>query len=326
MMVPVILALKKEYPNLRISVLTRAQFAPIFKRIDGVSAEGVDLKSEYTGFLGLIRLAVKIKRGNYGALADLHNVLRTTVITAFLGHTGIRVKKLDKGRSQRKQLTRIQKKVFKPIKPTITRYAEVLEKLGYPLSPNSYSTLEPAGPGAIPETWNPGRGVVKIGLAPFAAHQGKQYPLGQMEQVIALLTREKNIALFLLGSPAESVVLEQWAKTYPGTTNTAGKESFETELNLISQLDLLIGMDSGNGHLAAMFGVPVLTIWGVTHPYAGFAPYGQAEEHWLLPDRDQFPAIPTSIYGDSYPRGYEAAIATITPQQVVNKALKILEK
>ncbi|HBC05033.1 MAG TPA: ADP-heptose--LPS heptosyltransferase RfaF, partial [Aequorivita sp.] len=51
-----------------------------------------------------------------------------------------------------------------------------------------------------------------------------------------------------------------------------GKLTFEEELALISNLDLMLSMDSGNGHLAAMYGVPVVTLWGVTHPYAGFVP------------------------------------------------------
>ena len=83
-------------------------------------------------------------------------------------------------------------------------------------------------------------------------------------------------------------------------------------------------MDSGNGHLAAMFGVPVITLWGVTHPFAGFAPYGQQESHALLADRNQFPNIPTSVYGNRTPAGYEKAIAGILPEQVVKLALQIL--
>ena len=57
-------------------------------------------------------------------------------------------------------------------------------------------------------------------------------------------------------------------------------------------------MDSGNGHLAAMYGIPVITVWGVTHPYAGFAPFLQPEENSITADREQFPLIPTSVYGN----------------------------
>jgi ADP-heptose:LPS heptosyltransferase len=83
----------------------------------------------------------------------------------------------------------------------------------------------------------------------------------------------------------------------------------------------MLSMDSGNGHLAAMLGVNVVTLWGVTHPFAGFAPFNQKATNNLLADRKKYPRIPTSIYGKSFPKGYELAIQTIQPDTVV-KAVK----
>ena len=94
--------------------------------------------------------------------------------------------------------------------------------------------------------------------------------------------------------------------------------------NIISQLDLMLSMDSGNGHLSAVFGVPTLTLWGVTHPYAGFTPYGQPETNSFLADRTRFPAIPTSIYGNRYPKGYGKAINTIPVSQIQGRIRAIL--
>ena len=115
------------------------------------------------------------------------------------------------------------------------------------------------------------------------------------------------------------------AKGLSNVISAVGKLSFEEELDLVSNLKLMISMDSGNGHLAAMYGVKVITIWGVTHPYAGFAPFGQPNDYWLLPDRSKFPRIPTSIYGNKYPDGYEKAAASIPPQEIINKAEKLLK-
>jgi len=88
----------------------------------------------------------------------------------------------------------------------------------------------------------------------------------------------------------------------------------------MAQLDVMLSMDSGNGHLAAMYGVPVVSLWGVTHPYAGFAPFKQ-ETHCILSDREEYPAIPTSIYGNKVPEGYEEVMRTITPQMVIEKLM-----
>ena len=105
-----------------------------------------------------------------------------------------------------------------------------------------------------------------------------------------------------------------------------GAMSFTEELALISNLDLMVSMDSANGHLAAMFGIPTITIWGVTHPFAGFYPFREDPENALLADRTQFPFIPTSVYGNKFPRGYEKAIETITPDQIIRKIEQLLNE
>jgi ADP-heptose:LPS heptosyltransferase len=102
-------------------------------------------------------------------------------------------------------------------------------------------------------------------------------------------------------------------------TSDAGKLSLEEELALISNLDLMLSMDSGNAHLAAMLGVKVITIWGVTHPFAGFAPFNQPDDYALLADRNLFPLIPTSIYGNKFPEGYENAAGSISFEAIVAK-------
>ncbi|MFL2638051.1 MAG: glycosyltransferase family 9 protein, partial [Flavobacteriaceae bacterium] len=99
--------------------------------------------------------------------------------------------------------------------------------------------------------------------------------------------------------------------------------SLSDQLDFISNLDLMISMDSANGHLAAMYGVKVLTIWGVTHPYAGFAPFNQSSKYSILVDKNTYPKIPTSIYGNKYPKGYEKAINSISAEEIVKKVEEI---
>ena len=76
-------------------------------------------------------------------------------------------------------------------------------------------------------------------------------------------------------------------------------------------------MDSGNAHIAAMLGVKVVTLWGATHPFAGFSPFNQPEQNALVSDRILFPKLPTSVYGNKKVEGYEDAMRTITVDAVV---------
>jgi len=68
-----------------------------------------------------------------------------------------------------------------------------------------------------------------------------------------------------------------------------------------------------------MFGVKTLTLWGATHPFAGFAPFHQPEDYALVSDREQYPKLPTSVYGNKYVEGYEDAMRTILPKTIVEK-------
>ena len=164
-----------------------------------------------------------------------------------------------------------------------------------------------------------------IGIAPFAAFESKAYPLPLIEEVIKKLSKKYKVLLFG-GGKAETEILNQLEKKYSSTVNLAGKLSLNEELDVISNLEVMIAMDSGNAHMAAMLGKQVITLWGVTHPFAGFYPFNQNPENGLLADRTKYPKIPTSIYGNKYPEEYKDAIASITPKQVIGKALEIIKK
>ena len=121
------------------------------------------------------------------------------------------------------------------------------------------------------------------------------------------------------GGTKELQELSSWDSGLGNCINTAGKLGFAEELALISNLDLMVSMDSANAHLAANYAVPTLTLWGLTHPYAGFYPFGQDPENALLSDRDRFPGIPTSVYGNKMPEGYGQVMESIAPEAVIEK-------
>ena len=126
------------------------------------------------------------------------------------------------------------------------------------------------------------------------------------------------------GGQNEKEQLDNLKRDKNNVINMAGKVPFSTELDLTNNLDVMLSMDSGNGHIAAMLGVPVVTLWGATHPYAGFLPFNQTLDNALVSDRNQFPQLPTSVYGNKKVAGYENAMRTILPEQVVARIAEIL--
>lgn len=326
MAVPVLKLVTEKYPDLRITFLTRRFFAPLFEGLPNVEVFEADLKGRHKGFFGIKELSEELQTLQIDAVADLHDVLRSNLLNLFFKLKGIPVRQINKGRKEKKEITRSEKVDFRPLKSTHERYAEVFAKLGFQvdlsaplflpkkeLSQNILSlTGEKKG------KW--------LGIAPFAQHDSKIYPEELMLQVIEGLQKHQNLKLFFFGGGLkEKGILENWEKKFSNAVNVAGKVQFQEEIGLISNLDAMLAMDSGNGHLAANFGVPVITTWGLTHPFTGFAPIGQPSENWLLPDLQKYPAIPTSVYGKKIPKGYEDVMRTIPPEEVVKRLEDVLQ-
>ena len=324
MTVPVLSSLLQRYPNLRITLLTRKFFEPMFSSMPQITVFEADVTGKHKGLIGLWRLYKALKKEQPAAIADLHNVLRSKILMLFFSFSSIPIRQIDKGRKEKKALTAIKNKVFRPLKTTHERYADVFRGLGYPIELNTstfqhkrqlnHKILEVAGD----------RNTSWVGIAPFAAYEAKMYPLNLMEKVVEELNRKNSYKIFLFGGGTEEMkLLKAMEVKYNNVIAIPDKLKFEEELNLISHLDLMLSMDSGNGHLAAIFGIPTITLWGVTHPHAGFYPFGQAPENALLADRKDFPAIPTSVYGNKFPQGYEKAMAGIPPDTIVRRIAEL---
>ncbi len=322
MTVPVLRALLAQYPTLKITVLSQKFFTPFFRGLSNVSVCEADLKGKHKGVFGLYRLSRELKKLDIDFVCDLHNVLRTVVLKFLL--FGKKFVQIDKGRKEKKQL--ISGQVFEQLKTTHQRYADVFDQLGFAVD-LSNPTFEPKAelPATLKSLIDFSEDKRLIGIAPFAAHQGKRYNLDQMEIVIQELANKHRIILFGGGKREAEMLKAMEAKHY-NVRSVAGKISLAEELDVISNLDVMLAMDSGNAHIAAMFGVNTMTIWNVTHPYAGFYPFHQPIENALLADRNVYPKIPTSIYGNKYPKGYEyAASKTVTPEMIVAKILEKLD-
>lgn len=320
MTVPVILALVRQYPEVRVTVVSRPFFKPIFQAIPNVTFHSVHTHHQHKGLFGLLRLYRELKSKNIDVVADLHNVLRSKVLRLLFSLAGKKVAFTDKGRKEKKALTRLVNKEFKPLKSMIERHLATFEKLGYHLDLRTPIFLERLEVSKKVKEILGDKNHKWIGIAPFAHYESKTYPLDLMQQVVQELSKTPSLKILLFGGgKREKELLDGLSQGLEQVHNFAGAISFEEELQLISNLDMMVSMDSGNAHLAAMYGVKTITLWGATHPYAGFAPYGQPLENCLLADRNQFPMLPTSIYGNKKVVGYEDAMRTIAVEDVLQK-------
>ncbi len=321
MTIPVLIHLLEQNPNVEITVVSRPFFHPFFSDLPRTHFFPVDLQNRHKGFWGLIRLYKDLKKLNIDFVADLHNVLRSKIARTLFSFSGTKTAYTDKGRKEKKVLTRLEIKEIQPLKSMFERHVETFKKLGFtidlsqPIFKNKYQLTD-----KIIKQLNLQKDTDKIGIAPFAQYETKVYPLDLMQKVINTLAQKENTEILLFGGGRKEIEqLYKLQNQYENVKIVAEKLSFEEEIQLISNLNTMLSMDSGNAHIAAIFGIKVITLWGATHPYAGFIPFAQPLENCITSDRTQYPFIPTSVYGNKLVKGYDYAMRTISVELIVSK-------
>ena len=184
MTVPVVDSFLRQYPQHHITFLSNPRFEAFFSGMPGnFTFLGADVKKEYHGNAGLRRLIRELAAMDFDLVLDLHGVLRSERIGLGLLTRGVRVKRIRKDRLGRKAVTRRHFKSHKPLKTSFERYCNVFERAGLPVR-TDFKSISAGKPQFAEFGEKQGRWV---GIAPFAAHQGKIYPLSLMEKVIEML-------------------------------------------------------------------------------------------------------------------------------------------
>lgn len=360
---PVLKEFSAAYPQVELLVISRGLFRPFFQGMDKISFHDIEPGGKHKGIFGLYRLFKELKAQQVTAVADLHNNLRSRILTIFFSIAGIRSVTLDKGRQEKRLLTRKADKKLIPLALTVQRYAEVFKKLGYPFTlRNALQKPQPeeleagilgheiisllnarqlaakqslAGQSAnllatersviieTAATQAKGSTAKWIGISPFAQHLQKVYPLHKLEEVLLALANHGHQLFIFGGSAEEAQIAEDWASKHENITTLVRKMKLAEELKFISNLDLMLSMDSSGMHLASLKNIPVVSVWGATHPYAGFLGYGQSISDAVQTD---LYCRPCSVYGNvpCY-RGDFACMNNLAPQTVVNKVLNKLK-
>ena len=323
MTVPVVYSLAKQYPHLRITVLSRPFARHFFENLaPNVGFMGADIKVEYHGIKGLNALYRRLAAKHFTAVADFHNVLRSNYLRLRFNMAKYPVAHINKHRDGKRRLTATSNKKMQQQPTSFQNYADVLAELGYPIHIEFNSIFPPEG-GNLRLLPNNIIGEKKgfqqwIALAPFAAHKGKIYPIRLMEQVInQLINNHPSCRIYLFGGgKEEKEILNGWASKYDNCTNASAKlKGLSEELILMSHLDVMVSMDSANMHLASLVHTPVVSVWGATHPYAGFMGWGQNPDNAV---QISLECRPCSIYGKKpCMRGDYACLQNITPELIV---------
>ena len=308
-------------PEAELVMVSRQLFEPFFQDIKNLTFHAIQPKNEHKGISGLFSLYKELKKYQPVAVADLHDNLRSRMLSLFFRFAGIKIRRIDKGRAEKKDLTRPVNKILKQLKPTVQRYADVFRSLGFSLKlSNELQNFKKPLPAAAIELFKDNSKNV-IGISPFAQHIFKVYPLQKMEIVIEKLNQLNYRLLIFGGGKEEKNTADAWASKYANVNSIVAKFTLAEELDIISNLDLMLTMDSSGMHMASLMGIRVVSVWGPTHPFAGFLGYGQTYEDCIQLEHVN---RPNSIYGNKpFSDTDETGMNAIEPDIIVQKIVEI---
>src|SRR5690606_6628684 len=108
-------------------------FKPFFEDLKNVRFHSLESDGKHKGIRGLYSLYQELSRYNPFAIADLHNNLRSNILSLYFRlFKNIPTVQIDKGRKEKKALTRKENKLLSPLQSTPERYADVFRRLGFP--------------------------------------------------------------------------------------------------------------------------------------------------------------------------------------------------
>jgi ADP-heptose:LPS heptosyltransferase len=293
---PCIIAMQAKFPGVEIDLLTKPQFRELFDDLDNVQFIDADYEGKHKGATGLLKLA-KFIHQNYdiNQVVDLHDVVRSKIIRTYFKTKGIPVHVIDKNRKAKKELVKGKSK--RALLHAILQYAAVFKEAGFDLSDHlSNPTLKknstlPKGFELTEPT------LLRIGIAPFAKHALKIWPIQQMMGLMKLISEKYPSHFYLLGGREDVTALQPMAAAFSNSTIIAGKYSLAEELAIIGELNFTISMDSANMHLAALMNTRVFSIWGATDPLAGFSAWNQPTSQIISIPNTELTCRPCTIFG-----------------------------
>jgi len=321
MTVPVVKAFLSAHPETELIMLSDQRMAELFQGIDRLTFVGADLKGKHKGILGIIRLFKLLKKEyTFEKVADLHGVIRSHLLRLLFKFNKKETAVIDKGRFEKFALVRKENKIYRPLKHATVRYLDVFNQLGFK-GIGHKNWVNNTIVREVNNLTTPSDTKIKIGFAPFAKHATKMYSLDRFLAIIKHFDREGIELFFFGGGPVEKVFIAEWEQSFMHSESNVEKGLSE-EVKLMKTMDVLVTMDSANMHLASLCQVPVVSIWGPTHPHAGFYGLGQDPLHAV---QVSLSCRPCSVFGNKKCwRGDHACMEQITPAMVIEKIEKLI--
>lgn len=265
---PSLKLLKILYPNNKIFLLLRPNLVDLFSRTPDYSII-VDERFNHSKPISILTQAKILKAANIQLAIIMRNSLSEAIL-CFLANIEYRVGYAKNGRS----FLLTHKLKLNVNHHYIFRYCRLVnETHDHPFNtiPNTALTKEPSL--LITKTRKKSIGVYFGGKNKGLRH----YPNELSFAAMASIAIKVDCVFYIFGDNSElddaKQLHEQLNKQQIDSVILAGKTSIITMSDAISELDLLLTIDSGPMHIAAAFNVPFVTVVGLgTSPWSVVAP------------------------------------------------------
>lgn len=280
MTLPAVSALAGNFPESRLTVLTRPWAAAVYEH-SPVVAEVLrhDRDGAHKGFFGRLRLALELRSKNYDLALLFQNAFEAA-LTGALARIPERWGYARDGRSF--LLTRaIELQEEDRYIHESFYYLNILKRCGLK-APFSLPRLFPqagaeAKAAAALKAAGVREGEFLLALAPGAAFgSAKRWPMENFARASRLVLRETQGRALILGGSGESEIAALLAGLLgEQALNMTGCFSLDISLALLQRCGLLLTNDSGLMHLGGALGVPLAAAFGPTNPLTT-SPLGRA--------------------------------------------------
>ena len=279
--VPAIRAVRELFPRARLVWFINSRFYPLFKRYKGLLVDDFLL---YPGrYRGLFRLYRRIRQERFDLTLSFHDSDHVPVGLSYLARVPFILR------------SALKDETFVPFLSTRTPYRDeahsieqrldvvrlLLNKNEHIFETRLFLPLHPEEMDFV-RNWLREKGLdgkKLIGFQCRASRPYREWPLERFKELAALLKKDPEIRILLLGSAKDRSSLR--ALEDERVLNLAGEIPLEKLPALIKEVTLLVSVDTGPMHLAFAVGTPVVGLFCPSNVHHT-GPYQDFEKHRLI--------------------------------------------
>ncbi len=162
----------------------------------------------------------------------------------------------------------------------------------------------------------------KVVIAPGSVWSTKKWPEAYFKKVVKYFLN-KNYQVFITGAPGDMESCNKVMVNSENAVNLAGKQNIYQLLKTMQSSDVLISNDSGAQHIAAIAGLPTVSLFGPTRLEIGYRPFN---EKAIVLQNSKLSCSPCGLHGQKVcPTRTHECMTSISPEEVIKKAEMLLK-